>query len=267
MERSVAEPTTQTSKARVALILRCVLILSILLVWELLARFNLIDTFFFGQPTAIALDIQEAFVTGEIIPHIKITLGEALAGLFLGTVIGIFAAYVLCKLDMTARILDPIIMAFYGIPKLALGPIFILWFGLGVQSKIFLAALMVFFLVFFNAYAGFKNVDQALINAVRLMGASSRQVTVKVVLPSAVPWLMAGIKAGLGAALLGAVVGEYIGASAGLGWMVEFAGSMYDIPRVFTCIIVLMVLMALLNAGLGFVERRLLKWHPAAEHT
>lgn len=249
------------------MILRCALILSILVVWELLARFQLIDTFFFGQPSAIALDMKEAFFTGEIFPHIKITLGEALAGLALGTVTGILAAYVLGKLDLTAKVLDPIIMAFYGIPKLALGPIFILWFGLGMQSKIFLSALMVFFLVFFNAYAGFKNVDKGLINAVRLMGASDRQVTLKVVLPSAAPWLMAGIKAGLGAALLGAVVGEYIGASAGLGWMVEFAGSMYDIPRVFTCIIVLMVLMALLNAGLGFLERCLLKWRPAAEHS
>ena len=261
----MAESAVWKSKARVALFLRCILILAVLLVWEVLARTHIIDTFFFGQPTAIALDIKEAFVTGEIMPHIKITLGEALAGLFLGTVTGIFTAYVLGRLDLTARILDPIIMAFYGIPKLALGPIFILWFGLGVESKIFLAALMVFFLVFFNAYAGFKNVDQALVNAVRLMGASRRQVTFKVVLPSSVPWLMAGIKAGLGAALLGAVVGEYIGASAGLGWMVEFAGSMYDISRVFTCIIVLMALMAVLNAGLGFIERRLLKWRAHTE--
>ncbi len=266
MERLVADCTTHKSQARTALLLRCGLILAVLVIWESLARFHWIDTFFFGQPTAIAQDMLEAFTSGEIWPHIKITLGEALAGLVLGSVSGILAAYVLGKLDLTAQVLDPIIMAFYGIPKLALGPIFILWFGLGMQSKIFLAALMVFFLVFFNAYAGFKNVDQALINAVRLMGGTTRQVTFKVVLPYSLPWLMAGLKAGLGAALLGAVVGEYIGASAGLGWMVEFAGSMYDIPRVFTCILVLMLLMAVLNAGLGFLERCLLKWRPA-EHS
>jgi NitT/TauT family transport system permease protein len=260
----VANPNGRKSDTKV-FILRLVLILAIIAVWELLGQFKLIDTFFFGQPSAIAVDIKEAFATGEILPHIKITLLEALAGLLIGTVVGIISAFILGKLDVTARILDPIIMAFYGIPKLALGPIFILWFGLGMQSKIFLAALMVFFLVFFNAYAGFKNVDQALIDAVRLMGASNRQITFKVVLPSSVPWLMAGIKAGLGAALLGAVVGEYIGASAGLGWMVEFAGGMYDIARVFTCIIVLMLLMAALNAGLGFIERRLLKWRPIIE--
>ena len=246
-------------------ILRLLLILAVLAIWELLAQFKIIDTFFFGQPSAIAIDMKEAFATGDILPHIKITLEEALAGLLIGTVTGVLSAFILGKLDVTARVLDPIIMAFYGIPKLALGPIFILWFGLGMQSKIFLAALMVFFLVFFNAYAGFKNVDQALIDAVRLMGASNRQITFKVVLPSSVPWLMAGIKAGLGAALLGAVVGEYIGASAGLGWMVEFAGGMYDIARVFTCIIVLMLLMAALNAALGLIERRLLKWRPVIE--
>lgn len=260
----MANPAGQKSDTRV-FILRLLLILAVLAIWELLAQFKIIDTFFFGQPSAIAIDMKEAFATGDILPHIKITLEEALAGLLIGTVTGVLSAFILGKLDVTARVLDPIIMAFYGIPKLALGPIFILWFGLGMQSKIFLAALMVFFLVFFNAYAGFKNVDQALIDAVRLMGASNRQITFKVVLPSSVPWLMAGIKAGLGAALLGAVVGEYIGASAGLGWMVEFAGGMYDIARVFTCIIVLMLLMAALNAALGLIERRLLKWRPVIE--
>jgi NitT/TauT family transport system permease protein len=174
----------------------------------------------------------------------------------------VLTALFLEKAETAARVVDPIIMALYGIPKLALGPIFILWFGLGIESKIFLAALMVYFLVLFNAYAGFRNVDQSLVNAVRLMGASSRQIMLKVVLPSAIPWMLAGLKAGLGAALLGAVVGEYIGANSGLGWMVEYAGGMYDIARVFTCIIVLMLLMAMLNTVLGVVEGRLLKWRP-----
>ncbi|QLA20381.1 ABC transporter permease [Desulfolutivibrio sulfoxidireducens] len=246
-------------------LLRLVLILAGLAVWELLARWKIIDTFFMSQPTAILLDMVDAFRSGEIIPHIVVTLKEALAGLLIGTIAGILSALFLEKMDVAARILDPIIMAFYGIPKLALGPIFILWFGLGIESKIFLAALMVYFLVLFNAYAGFKNVDQSLVNAVKLMGARNRQIMLKVVLPSSIPWMLAGIKAGLGAALLGAVVGEYIGANSGLGWMVEYAGGMYDIARVFTCIIVLMLLMAALNSALGVFERRLLKWRPAVE--
>ncbi|QLA16816.1 ABC transporter permease [Desulfolutivibrio sulfoxidireducens] len=246
-------------------LLRLVLILAVLAVWELLARWKIIDTFFMSQPTAILLDMVDAFRSGEIIPHIVVTLKEALAGLLIGTIAGILSALFLEKMDVAARILDPIIMAFYGIPKLALGPIFILWFGLGIESKIFLAALMVYFLVLFNAYAGFKNVDQSLVNAVKLMGARNRQIMLKVVLPSSIPWMLAGIKAGLGAALLGAVVGEYIGANSGLGWMVEYAGGMYDIARVFTCIIVLMLLMAALNSALGVFERRLLKWRPAVE--
>ena len=257
--------TKSKSKDKKVLIIRVLLIVSVIFIWELLATFGIIDTFFFGQPSAIALDMKEAFLTGEILPHIMITMQEALLGLVIGALIGIVTAYLLEKLETIAQVIDPIIMAFYGIPKLALGPIFILWFGLGMKSKIVLAALMVFFLVFFNAYAGFRNVDKVLIDTVKLMGATSRQITFKVVLPSAVPWLMAGIKAGLGAALLGAVVGEYIGASAGLGWMVEFAGSMFDIARVFTCIIVLMTIMTLLNSLLNCIERRLLKWRPVIE--
>jgi len=246
------------------LVLRILLIAGTLAAWELLVLLGLLDPFFMSQPTAIIEDMIDAFATGAILPHIAVTLKEALAGLFLGAAAGVATALVLDKAQTLARVLDPIIMAFYGIPKLALGPIFILWFGLGMKSKIFLAALMVFFLVLFNAYAGFRNVDRALIDAARLMGAKKGQIMRKVVLPSSAPWLLAGMKAGLGAALLGAVVGEYIGANAGLGWMVEYAGGMYDIPRVFTCIITLMLLMAGLNALLGLAERRLLKWRPAA---
>jgi len=246
-------------------LIRMLLILTVLSIWEMLASFKILDPFFMSQPTAIIVDMVEAFFSGEIIPHIVVTLKEALAGLFFGTFAGVFTALFLEKAETAARVLDPIIMALYGIPKLALGPIFILWFGLGIESKIFLAALMVYFLVLFNSYAGFRNVDQSLVNAVRLMGASNRQIMLKVVLPSATPWMLAGIKAGLGAALLGAVVGEYIGANSGLGWMVEYAGGMYDIARVFTCIIVLMMLMAALNYILGMMERRLLKWRPLPE--
>jgi len=246
-------------------ILRLVLILAVLVVWEALARLKVIDPFFMSQPTAIVVDMKEAFLSREILPHIAVTLKEALAGLLLGTLAGVLTALFLEKVNVAARVLDPIIMALYGIPKLALGPIFILWFGLGIESKIFLAALMVYFLVLFNSYAGFRNVDQSLVNAVKLMGASNRQIMLKVVLPSSIPWMLAGIKAGLGAALLGAVVGEYIGANSGLGWMVEYAGGMYDIARVFTCIIVLMLLMAALNTVLGVVEKRLLKWRPTDE--
>ncbi|MCJ2164304.1 MULTISPECIES: ABC transporter permease [unclassified Pseudodesulfovibrio] len=244
--------------------LRLMLIFGVLSAWEVLVRFDLLDPFFMSQPTAILFDMKEAFVSGDIMPHIIVTLKEALAGLLIGTFTGIASALLLEKIDLLARILDPIIMAFYGIPKLALGPIFILWFGLGMQSKIFLAALMVYFLVLFNAYAGFKNVDQTLVNAARLMGAKKGQIMRKVILPSSSPWLLAGVKAGLGAALLGAVVGEYIGANEGLGWMVEYAGGMYNIARVFTCIITLMLIMAVLNAMLGMVERYLLKWRPTA---
>ncbi|MBS3909990.1 MAG: ABC transporter permease [Actinobacteria bacterium] len=248
-------------------VMRILLIGSLLTAWELLAVYKIVDIFFISQPSAIFSDLVKAFISREIQPHLWITLQEAMAGLLIGTVTGVALAFALGKLEVLAYVLDPIIIALYGIPKLALGPIFILWFGLGIESKVFLATIMVFFLVFFNAFAGFRNVDPTLIDAVRLMGASNSQVMRKVVFPSSVPWILAGIKAGLGAALLGAIVGEYIGANAGLGWMIEYAGGMYDITRVFSCIIVLMVIMATLNSGLRVLEKHMLRWRPSSEQT
>lgn len=236
-----------------------------LAVWELLASYKLIDIFFFSKPSTVLMDLKKLFLTGEILPHIKITMQEALTGLAVGSIVGVIIAFIFGQIPIIARVFDPIIMALYGIPKLALGPLFIMWFGLGLQSKIFLATLMVFFLVFFNAYAGFKNVEPGLINAVKLMGGTKGQIIRKVVLPSCLPWIMAGLRGGIGSALLGAIVGEYLGSNSGLGWMVEYAGGMFDITRVISCIVVLMVIMAVMNTVLKLLEKRLLKWQPSIE--
>lgn len=239
------------------------LVVLVLLLWELLAREKLIDLFFFSQPTAILNDLVKLFVSGEIWPHVLITLQETLMGLVIGTAVGIILAFVFGVLDFVARVLDPIVVALYGIPKLALAPMFILWFGLGVQAKILMATLMVFFLAFFNAYAGFRSVEPSLINTVKLMGANRVQVMVKVVFPSCLPWIMAGLRAGLGAALLGAIAGEYLGARQGLGWMVVNAGGMYDITRVFSAVLVLVLIITTMNAGLKLLEKRVLRWRPS----
>lgn len=244
---------------------RILLIVAFLAAWELLAEYKLVDTFFISKPSFILVDLIKLFVTGEILPHISVTLREALMGLFLGASAGIALAFVLGRMESVARILDPIIVALYGIPKLALGPLFILWFGLGIESKVFLSAIMVFFLVFFNTLAGFRSVEPALVDAVRLMGARESQVIAKVVFPACLPWILTGLRAGLGAAVLGAIVGEYIGANSGLGWMVEYAGGMYDITRVFSCIVILTLIMACLNGVLKIIEKSLLKWRPSAQ--
>ena len=191
-----------------------------------------------------------------------ITLKEALAGLFLGTAAGIIVGAVLGRIRWVADIFGPIITALYGIPKLALAPIFILWFGLGMESKIFISGLLVFYLVFFSTFEGIRSVNADMVSAIKLMGANRFQIYRSVILPSCVPWILTGIRGGIGASLLGAIVGEYMGASAGLGWMVQYATTTYQVERVMSCLLVLLFMGLVFNKGLSFCEGRLLKWRP-----
>ena len=196
-------------------------------------------------------------------PHIGITLYAAFLGLFYGIVLGTAIALIVGNNRVLAHILEPIFVGIHGLPLLALGPLFVVWFGIGIKSKIFMATISVFFLVFFNIYAGFKDVDIQLIQTLKLMRASKIQLMTKVILPSCIPWLIASLKAGVGAAVLGAIVGEYLGATAGLGWVIQSAGGYYNITRVIACVIVLMVIMFILNAIVSWIDRKALKWRPS----
>lgn len=244
-------------------IISLLIVCAFFLIWEMLIRLNIADPFFVSQPSSIINDFVSIIISGEIFPHIKVTLYEAFSGLLIGSIGAIVFALVLGKFQKIAQILDPIIMSLYGIPKLTLAPLFILWFGLGIESKIFLAAVEVFFLVFFNTYAGYKNVDVDLVNAVKLMGAKEIQIMQKVILPSCVPWILTGIRAGFGVGLIGAIVGEYMGSDKGLGWMIQYSSGMCDITRVLTCILILIIVMGVLNYCLKLVEQKTLKWRPS----
>nr|WP_321256854.1 ABC transporter permease [uncultured Pseudodesulfovibrio sp.] len=234
----------------------------LLLSWEIAAQQKIINTFYASQPTAIASDFIHFVGSGEILPHLLTTLQEAVFGLFFGTIAGIICGVSLGKTKRLADLFEPIITALYGIPKLALAPIFILWFGLGIESKIFLSALLVFYLVFFSTYSGIRNINPDIIATVKLMGANRRQIFFKVTLPSSIPWILTGVRGGIGASLLGAIVGEYMGASAGLGWMVQYATTTYQVDRVMSCILTLLLIGLAFNNGLKLIEKRLLRWHP-----
>ncbi|HBW34342.1 ABC transporter permease [Desulfosporosinus sp. BICA1-9] len=243
-----------------------ILITTVLLsIWELGVRYKAFDAFYISQPSEIFNDLITLFATGEVFPHIAITMEEALLGLVIGTIAGVTVGFVLGKFEPVAKVLDPIIMALYGIPKLTLGPLFILWFGMGIKSKVFIALISVFFLTFFSAYSGFKNVSPNLINTVKLMGATQGQILRKIIIPSCVPWLLNGLRTSLGAALLGAIVGEYIAANSGLGWMVSNASGMYNTTRVLSTIVILSALMAILNYCVTLLDNRLLKWRVSTE--
>lgn len=243
-----------------------VLLVLFVVIWQMLADREMIDPLFFSSPKRIWADLVEMFSTGYIFPHIGITLYAAFMGLFYGIVFGTLIALIVGNSPMLAHIVEPVFVGIHGLPLLALGPLFVVWFGIGITSKIVMATISVFFLVFFNIYAGVKDVDIQLIQTLQIMRASKIQFVTKVILPSCVPWLIASLKSGVGGAVLGAIVGEYLGATAGLGWVIQSAGGYYNITRVISCVLVLMVIMFILNAVVSWIDRKVLKWRPTIEN-
>mgnify|MGYP005839681741 CR=1 FL=1 len=243
-------------------ITRISLIALFLAIWEILSAMKVIDPFFFSQPSKIVQDLLEIVISGLVFYHIWITLQETLIGFLSGSVLGVLVAFLLGNSPFWAKVLDPIIMVVYGIPRIALAPLFILWFGLGLVSKIVFSFSLVFFLVFFNTFAGLKGVNQDIVDSIWMMGASKGQIILKVIFPSVSPWILAGFKSGMGMSLLGAIVGEYVGGNGGLGWLINYSANLFETVRVYSCLLVLSILVIFMNEGLNRLERRLLRWRP-----
>lgn len=235
-----------------------------LILWQYMAETERINPFFFSCPTEVLKDFVLLFTTGRIWLHLGVTVVEAFSGLLIGLILGVAAAFLFGNFKILNLIFDPIFVAVYGLPKLALGPLFVIWFGLGLKSKIIMSSLLVFFLVFFNAYAGFQDVSMELIHTLKLMGASRIQIIKKVTLPSCVPWIIASLRSGIGASVGGAIMGEYLGTNKGLGFLVQTAGSNYDITRVMSVILVMCILMLLLDIFGKKAEKAILKWRPSS---
>jgi len=238
------------------------LLSGLLLLWELLARGGTIDPLFFSRPSLVWQEFLSLLQSGTLLRHLLVTVHEASLGLVYGCLFGSFFGILMGASKRSAPLLMPVMVGLSSIPKLALAPLFILWFGIGLTSKVLMAGLMVFFIFSFNLYAGYRSVDAALVQTLRLLGASNLQIVRHVIWPSCLPWFLASLRSGLGLALSGAVVGELIGASRGLGWLINDAAGRYDITRVLSCIFVIIVLMMLLDHLVRLSERVLLKWRP-----
>jgi NitT/TauT family transport system permease protein len=230
--------------------------------WQMLTATGMVDLFWVSSPTAIVVDLYKQFSSGEIFAHIWITLYETFLGFAAGAVGGIACGFALARWERANRILDPYVSALNSLPRVALAPLFILWFGIGIASKVVLAFSLVVFILLINTYAGAKNVDQDLVIITRLLGATERQLLVKVVLPSCIPWIFAGLRLGLAYALIGAVVGEVIVAQAGLGYLISYNAGTFNTTGVFSVLIVLMAISMVLNECMRWVERKLLHWRP-----
>lgn len=237
--------------------------LAILVFWQW-ASGRLIKEIYVSRPTEIFQRGVELFSTGEILPHLAITGQELVLGYVIGVAIGILGGYALGRSPRLAAIFEPYVMAFYGIPKIALAPLFIIWFGIGMWSKVALAATMVFFLVFFNVYTGVKSVDRDLVNLARIMGANERQLSRHVYLPATMPYVIMGMRMAIPYSIIGVIVGEFTSSVKGLGLFIHQASSTYDPAGVFAGIAILLLIVVAANALATRFEQRLLRWRPPA---
>jgi NitT/TauT family transport system permease protein len=192
--------------------------------------------------------------------HAGYTIEEAALGAIIGAVPAIVLPFALRRMPTVVAVLDPFMMGGYGAPKLALAPLFILWFGIGIESKIAMSGIIVFFLVFLNTYAGVREVNPLYLSALQVMGASPWQLLRYVVLPSAASWVLTGLKVSVPYALIGTVVGEFMSSNRGIGFLISQASGVFDTPGVFAGLIVLAVVGAAINGGLKRVERHVLRW-------
>ena len=230
--------------------------------WEVSVRAGWVDAFFFSKPSDIAARVWEWFSTGEIYGHLWITLWETMLAFLIGTVLGVVLGLWLALVPTASAVLDPFIKAMNSIPRVILAPIFTLWFGLGVASKVALGVTLVFFVAFFNTYQGIKEVNPVVLANARMLGASGRQLLRHVYLPSAASWIFSSLRTSIGFAVIGAVVGEYLGSARGLGYLISQAEGVFDTTGVFGGMVVLAVFVVLLDWVVSRVEARLLVWRP-----
>ncbi|MGV0585375.1 ABC transporter permease [Mycobacteroides chelonae] len=245
--------------------LRTLLVVVWLASWELAATLWL-DPFFYSKPSLIWGRLIEWFTVGtqfgSIWLQIFTTVQEAVLGFLIGTVSGVTLGVLLGRSRYWSEVLAPFIKALNAVPRIVLASLFIIWFGLGLSSKVATVVVLVFFAVFFNAFTGAREVDGNVINNARILGASPTRILTSIVLPSATSWILSSLHTAFGFALIGAVVGEYAGASKGLGLLISNAQGTFDSAGIYAGMIIITVVALLAEWLIGIAESRLLKWRP-----
>jgi NitT/TauT family transport system permease protein len=249
-----------TASGSAVLFWQVVLGVTVLTLWQALVSLKLLDAFFVSRPSDIAQRIARWIVTGSLWGHLAVTLEESLLGLLAGAAMGTTLGFSLGRSPMMASILDPYIKMLNAVPRVVLAPLFLLWFGLGIWSKVALAVTLVFFVMFFNTYQGVRDADRVLIDNVRMLGATERQLVRHVLVPSALTWIFSSLQTSLGFAMVGAVVGEYLGSTRGLGYVISQAEGTFDTTGVFAGMTVLALVVVVVSAGVTRLERWLLRW-------
>ncbi|MDE2145058.1 MAG: ABC transporter permease [Burkholderiales bacterium] len=238
--------------------------------WELLSRAHVIDEFFYSRPSAILARLQTWIVDGTsegpLWYHLWVTMEESVLGFVSGSIGGIVAGVALGRNRMLADVFSVYIKVINSIPRVVLAPIFIMIFGLGLTSKVALSFVMVFFVVFSNAFQGVREADRNLLANAQILGARGWQLTRTVVIPSAMSWIFASLHISFGFAIVGAIVGEFVGARYGIGLLINVAKGSFDAAGMYAAIVIIMVVALLAESLMTRVENRLAKWRPAPMH-
>lgn len=235
--------------------------------WHIATETGLLQPFFFSRPLDVGLRVVRDVQLPRFWGDLSITLSETALAFLIGSGLGIVAGFALARHPFVSAVFDPYLKAFNAMPRVVLAPIFALWLGLGIWSKVALGVTLVFFIVFFNVYQGVKEVSPTVLANARMLGMNERTLFRHVYLPSALSWMFSSLHTSVGFALVGAVVGEYLGSAAGLGYRIHQAEGVFDVTGVFAGMVVLAIVVLIIDALVGVLENRLLVWRPQAAST
>jgi NitT/TauT family transport system permease protein len=260
--RSAAVAAAEAAESRrrgVVIVLRLLVGVAFVALWHF-ASGRWIDTLLISSPEAVALRLWRWTLDGTLWDNLSVTLLATAFGFAIGCGVGFSAGLLFGRFQMVAEVFDPYITAVYSIPKIALAPLFIIWFGIGIASKVAVSAAIVFFVIFLNTYTGVREVNSIYINTTRIMGGGEVAVLRHVIIPSAAAWVITGLKVSVPYALVGTVIGEFMSSNKGIGYLIATATGLFNTASVYAGIIVLAAVGAVINAGLRQVETRVLRW-------
>jgi NitT/TauT family transport system permease protein len=263
--RSTPSKSMFSKRGLTVTVIRTVIILGFFLAWEL-ASGRWIEPFLISSPSRIFMSLLTGFQSGDLLQHTWVTFLEVAIGFPIGAITGIALGYGFGRSRLLAEVFEPIIIALNGIPRTALAPLFIVWLGIGLWSKVGVVFLLTFFLNFFNTYTGMRQMDQEYVDLAGLMGVRGWKLTLKVIFPAISPYVFTGIRTSIPFAVIGAIVGEFVAATEGVGFFIRMSAGIFRTADVFVGIIVLMIMVIILDKIAEAVERRALRWQTQKEH-
>ncbi len=255
---------------RKLVLLQILIAVVVVMLWHVLSTENyfgvaVLPPFFFSTPGDVAERVVRLFAGGTIWRHLWVTLSESMLAFTIGSTGGVLVGFWFARKPIVAAVFDPYVKMVNALPRVVLAPIFTLWFGLGIWSKVALGVTLVFFIVFFNVYQGVKETSPAVLANARMLGMNDRALMRHVYWPSALSWMFSSLHTAVGFAVVGAVVGEYLGSAAGLGYLIQQAEGIFDVAGVFAGMFILAAFVLAIDAAVTTVERRLMVWQPAAQ--